>query len=465
MIRSISHGAAGTVTGSCHQLITDDLNILIDCGMFQGEESKLNSEEFDFSPKEIDFLIVTHAHIDHIGRIPRLVKKGFKGKIISTYPTFEIAKIMLQDASKIMSEEYYANIKKARKIGKENLIQEPLYDEDDVKKSMKLFSVLLSYNKPFKLNSNAKLTYINAGHILGAASVVLQIKDRGIKKKIAYSGDIGVKKRLIIDPLSYIKKADTIFIESTYADRLHKDLNSSIKEFEDIVTKTLNNNGNILIPSFALERTQEILYLLSNMQKKNKLPKCKVFLDSPLAIKATKIFSRFPIFLSKKTRKELCMESENPFLFDSLNITQTSEKSKQINNLTKRTIIISGSGMCNGGRIKHHLKHRIWKKENAVIFVGYQAKETLGRKIVDGVKTINIYGEKIRVKAKIHTIGGFSAHADQATLVDYLKNIKSLKNIYIVHGEPEKMLIFKDILENIFDKNIKIVKKGICVKL
>jgi metallo-beta-lactamase family protein len=454
-----SFGAAETVTGSCHLLTVGKLNILIDCGMFQGENEELNYEPFEFDPKKIDYLILTHAHIDHCGRIPKLYRAGFRGKIISTLPTKRIARIMLLDSAKVMLEEYKTEYKKALRRGKPEEVRPPLYYEDDVYDAMELFKVQLEYGQTIKLDNNVSLTFKNAGHILGSAFAVFDIDDNGTNKRIVFSGDLGLKEKLIINPLEDEKYADAVFTESTYGNRNHKTLEESIKEFEEAIITSFKDGGNVVIPTFALERSQEILYILRKMYNQGKLPECKVFLDSPLAISATRIFLQFPEYFNEEV-KQLIKKGENPFIFPYVQFSETVEESKKINEIKNGAIILAGSGMCTGGRIKHHLKHNLWRQESSVIFVGYQTKGTLGRAIIDGAKTVKIYGEEIAVKAKIYTINGFSSHADQKTLLSWLQNIKNLKNVFIIHGDKEVMQIFKEKIDNQLNVKSHIVKRG-----
>jgi len=460
-----SYGAAGTVTGSCHLLKIGPIKIVIDCGMFQGDGgSEKNYMPFGFEPSDIDYLIVTHAHLDHIGRIPKLIKDGFNGKIISTQPTHDIANIMLTDSAKILKEEYRTIRKKARRHGDEAKIVEPLYTEDHVKEVFSKNWHILQYFEKHKLPKHIHVTLGNAGHIMGSSFVMIDYKEAKTTKRIIFSGDIGSPHRLIIDALDKVEEADTLFIESTYGDRNHRPLKESVKEFKQTVIDTLNRNGNVLIPSFALERTQEILWLLHKMFEENELPQCRVFLDSPLAIKATRIYNKYPIHLNDEV-EYATLDDGNPFSFQTLETTQTKEESILINKVKERSIIIAGSGMCNGGRIMHHLKHRLWNKLNTVIFVGFQVRGTLGRSIIDGDEYVKIYGEDIVVKAQIQTINGFSAHADQNDLIEWISNFKNLKELYLIHGEIEKMNIFNRVIKDKLNRDANIMEYGVSVEL
>jgi len=420
----------------------DDLKVLIDCGMFQGEHEERNYEPFPFDPSEIDYLIVTHAHVDHVGRIPLLVKNGFKGRIISTKPTKEIAQLMLLDSAKVMKEEYDRALKEGLKIRK------PLYDEDDVLTAMFHFNVMAEYHKPLYLRRNVKVVFQNAGHILGSAFVEIYVGENPTRK-IVFSGDLGRKEKLIIKPLEFEENADYVFTESTYGSRDHRSLKETIREFKNAVIETLEGGGNVVIPTFALERAQEILYILRNMYKRGELPShTQVFLDSPLAGSITKLFAHFPEYFNEAT-KRIIYRGENPFWFPKVRFTKTVEESMQINSIKRGAIILAGSGMATGGRVLHHLKHNLGRKECSVIFVGYQVKGTLGRKLVDGAKEVEIFGKKVKVKAKIYTINGLSSHAGQSLLLRWISNIKNLKRVFIVHGEPDVMNIFKGKLKEI----------------
>lgn len=455
-----SYGATEMVTGSCHLIEVGKTRILVDCGMFQGENEDLNYEPFGFDPKKVDYLIVTHGHIDHIGRIPKLYKAGFRGKIITTLATKRIARIMLLDSAKVMLEEYQTEYKKALRRGRPEDVKPPLYYEDDVYDAMELFKITLDYEQKLSINDNITIKFKNAGHILGSTFVEIFIKDNGVNKKLVFSGDLGLKEKLIINPLEDEDYAISVYTESTYGNRNHKSLEESIEEFKQAIIDTLKRGGNVVIPTFALERSQEVLYILRKMYDEGSLPtNARIFLDSPLAISATRIFLQFPQLFNEKL-KEMIRKGENPFIFPNVEFTQTVEESKKINDIASGAIILAGSGMCTGGRIKHHLKHNLWREENSVIFVGYQTKGSLGRAIIDGAKTVRIYGEEIAVKAKIYTINGFSSHADQKTLLNWLGNIKGLENIFIVHGEKEVMEIFKEKIKEKLNMKAHIVKKG-----
>lgn len=455
-MKIIPIGAAENVTGSCFLLETEEKRFLIDCGLFQGEDHLDNQNKFPFEPKSIDFVILTHAHLDHSGRIPYLVKLGFKGKIFCTKATFELTKIMLIDSAKVMYEDYLSASKKAIRRGEE--VKEPLYYEEDVINTYDNFYIL-EYDETIKISPNLSFVLKDAGHIIGSSYIELTVKEDGKIKKILFSGDLGNRNKPIVrDPVCPSKDINYLFIESTYGDRTHKDFKSSYDELKLAISDTFSRGGNVIIPSFALERTQELLYIFREMYEKKELPPSRVFLDSPLAIKATNLFMQYYDYFDEET-KNLYEKGKNPFYFPYLIFTPSIEDSKNINNYKERTIIIAGSGMCNGGRILHHLKHNLWNEKNSIIFTGFQAKGTLGRKIVDGEKYVNIYGEKIQVKAKVYTINGFSSHADRNILKNFIKSIDKIEHIFLIHGEKEVMNKFKDFLQSFIKAGITIPHK------
>ncbi len=456
-MKEISFGATKVVTGSCHLVMTKELNFLVDCGMFQGKEEHRNFEPLDFDANAVKYLLLTHGHLDHVGRIPLLFKAGFRGEIITTKATWDLAKIVLTDAANLMEENYITRNKKALRQGK--TAEKPLYTAKDVRKVFSELDVrFVKYEQKVKLAKNISVVFKDAGHILGSSIIKLTIKDKESKKIVVFSGDLGNKNNDILPAPKTIKKADYLFCESTYGDRNHKSFEYSIKEFRETIIKTLKRGGNVIIPSFAIERTQEILYALKEMSEENILPKnAKVFLDSPMAIKTTNVYVKYHKHLSKKCNQFL-KNTGTIFEFPELRFTTKVDQSKKINNIKSGAIIIAGSGMCNGGRVLHHLKNRIWDKNNTVLFVGYQAVGTLGREIVEGEKWIDIYGEQILVQSEIVTINGFSAHADQSELLEWIKPMsKHLKALFLVHGEEDKQIIFKQKIIEEFDIKTHIV--------
>ncbi len=435
-MKVISYGAVKTVTGSAHMLILDNKKILIDCGLFQGADEK-KSEELGFDPKEVDGVLLTHAHIDHCGRIPMLVKNGFKGKIYCTNPTYELSRLMLLDTAKVMLENYKSHLKRFQRGSLKDMPEEPLYDEDDVFEALEHFEPIFSYDKSFDV-LGLKVIPKDAGHILG--SCFYEIKHKS--DKIIFSGDLGNKGKPIVRDFSLPSKSDVVYSESTYGDRLHKSFQESKEELRDVINQTIKH-GNVLIPSYALERTQDILYVLRELYEEGALPRCKIFLDSPLAINVTKVFLRNSEYFKEDTYK--VFEKEDPFYLPYLTMVRDVEESKQINDIEEGAIIIAGSGMLSGGRILHHIRHHAYKEQNAIVFVGYQPHGTLGRKILERQNPVFIMGEPIYIKAKIHTINGFSSHADQRELIEWISSANPQK-VCLVHGEEDKMNILKQAL-------------------
>jgi metallo-beta-lactamase family protein len=453
-----SHGAAGIVTGSCHLLsIENGPNILIDCGMFQGREEDRNRESFGFDPSSVDYLLLTHAHLDHVGRTPKLVKEGFDRNIVATMPTHDLAEVILLDSAKLMLQDYQTHYKKAMRKGKEETILEPIYLEEDVRNVLALPWRYVEYDKEIELCEGVKVTYRDAGHILGSAFIEIKYMEHGVEYTIVFSGDIGNDNDMVLPNLQQCKKADFLYVESTYGDRDHKNIDDSIVEFKKVIIDTLQNWGNVVIPSFAVERTQEILCLLREMYDRQELPTCKIFVDSPMANRATEVYVKYCEQLSEKCQKN---KEENGSIleFPLLTYTTDAEASIAINDVERRAIIIAGSGMCTGGRILHHFKHRLWNSKNSIIFVGYQGVGTLGRHIVDGARWVKIYGEDILIKANIHTINGFSAHIDQSGLLEWISKIDDIKTIFLIHGEEDKQTILRSVLENALEKKVHIVK-------
>ncbi|MGB9788500.1 MAG: MBL fold metallo-hydrolase RNA specificity domain-containing protein [Dictyoglomus turgidum] len=436
-MRITFYGAAGEVTGSCY-LLENNFKYLVDCGIFQGRSEKENENPFLFDPTEIKAVILTHAHLDHSGRIPKLVKEGFKGRIYATYPTIELCEILWLDTVKLMKEETERINRKNLRSGKP--LVEPLYTEKEVEMAMKLFEPV-PYDEMVDL-SDIKIRFRDSAHILGASSLELWSNDT----KIVFSGDIGPQNNVMEGRPSIIEDADYVVIESTYGDRLHKTLEETRAEFEKVVLDAINSQGKILIPSFVVDRAQRVMYELMLLSYKypffSKIP---IFFDSPMGKKVTAVYEKHSNLLSGEIQKYF-LEGINPFELKNLRYLTTPDESKSINELDTG-IIIAGSGMCTGGRILHHLKHNLWKENTHVIFVGYQAQGTLGRRIVDGEKVVHVMGEEITVRAKIHTINGFSAHADQKDLIKWTEYFKNDPIFLIVHGEPQASQALSQILQ------------------
>jgi metallo-beta-lactamase family protein len=444
------HGADQNVTGSCHLLEVAGKKILIDCGLYQGgrEIEEENSEPFGFEPASIDYLLLTHAHLDHCGRIPLLVKNGFNGEIITTSASCELARLVLLDSAHLNEYEARYKAKKESRKNRQKVNIEPLYNELDVLNSFEFFSRKAHYDQTLTICTGVNATFIDAGHILGSASILLEVEEQGKQRRILFSGDLGYTGRAIIRDPAKPPHVDIVVMETTYGDRLHKTLEPTLDEFYSAITTTLERGGNVIIPSFALERAQEILYYLREGIEKGCLPKyLPVFLDSPMAISATEIFQRHPECFDKETCAIL-KSGQDPLLLPGLNFTRETADSMAINNIDGGAIIIAGSGMCTGGRVTHHLKHNLWRRDCSIIFVGYAASGTLARRIVDGANVVKIYGDEISVRASIYTIGGFSAHADQAELLAWHQQTGKPETTFLVHGEKNAMSHFARKLNN-----------------
>ncbi len=440
-------GAAQTVTGSCMVLTVNGKRFAVDCGLHQGNRAieARNRESKLYAPSEIDFFLITHAHLDHTGLLPLMVKEGFKGQIYCTPPTADLVGLMLQDSAHIQEmEATYQSVLRSRK-GKKGI--EPLYTQEDVTNTLP-FVQAVDYNHPFEPMPGVKVNYRDAGHILGSAFLEVEIAQDGDKPlRLIFSGDLGRPGALIVrdpeEPLS----ADYLFMESTYGDRNHKNEDRSLDELAEAIAYSYKNGQKVIIPAFALERTQEVLYCLNELSKAGKLPKdIPIYVDSPLAIKVTEVFKRYTRYMDENVQKVLKDVSSLKGL--NLRFTPTKEESQAINSDTGSAIIISASGMCNAGRVKHHLKHNLWRPGAAVVFVGYQAMGTPGRLLVDGASSLRLYGEDVLVKAKIFTIGGFSAHAGQSQLLDWVKKFADPKlQVVLIHGEEKAQTILKGLLE------------------
>ncbi len=439
------HGADQNVTGSCHLIECAGKRILVDCGMYQGghELAAENAKAFGFEPAEIDFLLLTHAHLDHCGRIPLLTRRGFHGEIIALAATVELARLVMLDSAGLQEEEARYQLRKARRRNpNHNSSIEPLYTTIDALNSLDYFGRKASYEVPIQLAPGIRATFINAGHILGSASIFLELEEGEQKHRLLLSGDLGYSNRAILRNPASPPEADTVVMETTYGDRQHKQLQPSIDELYEIINHTIGGGGNVIIPTFALERAQEILYYLregiENLSIKYFM---NVFLDSPMAISATQIFERHPECYNTETLRA-ATGGKDPFSLPGLHFTSETAESIAISQLESGAVIMAGSGMCTGGRVRHHLKHNLWGRKNSIVFVGYAAQGTLARRIIDGAEEVRIFGENIQVRAGIHTIGGFSAHADQTELLAWHQQTGKPKTTFLVHGEVDSMHTF-----------------------
>ncbi len=441
-------GAVHGVTGSSHLIQFKNKKILLDCGMYQGSDEELNMEEFEINPADIDYLLLSHSHIDHSGRIPLLVKKGFKGTIYCSKPTYDLCEIMLLDSAHIQETEAEWKNRKAMRQGRKLI--EPMYTQNDAAESLQYFKPV-QYGQIINIGEGLMVKFSDAGHILGSSIIEIWFDDGGENMKLVYSGDLGMREKPLLKDPTVIEKADYVIMEATYGNRVHDNIEQRTEELINIILKTAKRGGNIIIPSFAVGRTQELIYELNKYYdshlgkigtKENELKKIPVYIDSPLASKATEVFKKNAHVFDSEARNYI-MTGDNPLEFENLHFTQSAEESKVLNFLPGPKIIISASGMCEAGRIKHHLKHNLWRKEASVVFVGYQAEGTLGRKIMDGEKNVKVLGENIHINAEIYNVEGFSGHADKTALLNWLKGFtEKPRTVFLVHGEQESKLSF-----------------------
>ncbi|VAW43558.1 Metallo-beta-lactamase family protein, RNA-specific [hydrothermal vent metagenome] len=444
------HGAVRTVTGSQHLVEVNGLKILLDCGLYQGsrKQSYKRNQELPYNAEEVDILVLSHAHIDHSGNIPNLVKSGFKGDIVCTYATRDLCAIMLRDSAKIQKYDImYVNKKRKRK---DLPPLEPIYTVKDAMESLKHF-IGIGYERPYKLTPNITLTFYDAGHILGSAIVVLDIIDQEEKRdiRLVFSGDIGRPDRPILRDPTFIDRADVLLIESTYGNRYHANLDEATDKLEKIVNETCRRGGNLIVPAFAVGRTQELVYRLHKLvETRNISPNLPVYVDSPLAIDATGIYRLHPEAYDEETNDFLAEDVHgDPFGFDMMRYTRTTAESKELNFLRDPAVIISASGMAEAGRILHHLKNNIEDSRNTILIVGWQAPHTLGRRLVEKQPKVRIFGEEYQLKAQVATINGLSAHADRRELLEWTGHLqKPPSHTYIVHGEEDVSLDFAEAL-------------------
>ncbi|MCG9968058.1 MBL fold metallo-hydrolase [Pelotomaculum terephthalicicum JT] len=428
-------GAAGTVTGSCYLLDTANTRIMVDCGMFQGpkEIRERNYGKILAPPGSVDFLLLTHAHIDHSGLIPKFVRYGFRGKIITTAPTVELCEVLLPDSGHIQEMEVERKNRKNRRANKAMI--EPVYDVRDAYNSLSSFSPV-SYDEIVQLTPEIRVRFVDAGHILGSAMIELWVKEGNDEIKLVFSGDIGRKDQPLIKDPSIISQADYVVMESTYGNRMHEQNEDEMELLHEAIWETYKKGGNLIIPAFAVERTQDLLYHLSLLAEAKRMPPMAIYIDSPLSTAATAVFQHSQAYFDQETL-DLIKRSGNPINLPGIRFTKTAEESKSLNNVSG-AIVISASGMCEAGRIRHHLKYNLWRPESTVLFVGYQPPGTLGRLILDGEKTVRIFGDEIAVRADVRSIDGYSAHADQAELMEWVRGFQiPPREIFVVHGEPD----------------------------
>jgi metallo-beta-lactamase family protein len=440
-------GAAQNVTGSRYMLETDGVRLLVDCGLYQERDLRArNWDPFPVPPDSIDAVLLTHAHLDHCGLLPKLVREGFRGKIHCTSATAEIAQIVLLDSGHIQEED--ARFKKERheREGRKGKYPEvPLYTVEDAKESIPLLSSL-RYEEKVSISNGIEASFHDAGHILGASMIKVELNQNGERRSILFSGDVGRWDRPILRDPTIFDEADYVLVESTYGDRLHEDPKDIDDALSDIINSTYTAGGNIVIPSFTIERAQEVLYYLNQLLIEDMIPHLLVFMDSPMAINTTEVFKHHPEMFDEEMLA-LLQRGESPFDLPNLKMTRTTGESKAINHIKGTAVIIAGSGMCTGGRIKHHLVHNISRPESTILFVGYQAVGTLGRQIVDGAQEVRIFGQMHPVRARIAQISGFSAHGDRDELFRWISGIKEPpRHVFVVHGEPDSAHSFADFL-------------------
>jgi metallo-beta-lactamase family protein len=449
------YGGAENVTGVKFLLEAKanskkSVKILVDCGTIQGarEDEEENYKDFVFNPAEIDYVFVTHAHIDHIGLVPKLCKEGFKGKIFTTAPTIDLARLTLEDSCNLLKRE-------ARKLGRE-----PLYTKKDIDKALTLMNAV-HYNKKRKLEDEIYFRFQDAGHILGSAIIELWVEG----KKLVFSGDLGNEPAPFLNPLAKITEADYILIESTYGNRIHEGRLERKEALENTIEETFGKKGVVMIPAFAVERTQELLFELNELVENNRIPKVPIFIDSPLAIKVTGIYKKHQKYFNKKATY-LIKSGDDLFNFPGLTLTENVEKSKAINRVSPPKIIIAGSGMSTGGRIVFHEKNYLPDQNNCLIIISFQARGSLGRRLLEGAKKVNIFNEEVPVKAKVVSIEGYSSHADQKALYGWLTNFsKPVKHIFAIHGEKEASEELVQKIKDHLGMSASVPKKGEMVEL
>ncbi|MBI9106375.1 MAG: MBL fold metallo-hydrolase [Spirochaetales bacterium] len=462
-MKLFSKGGADEVTGSRHYLNTGDSIIQIDCGAFQGrrKESDEKNRAIEMEMLHPSAVVLTHAHFDHCGMLPLLSKAGYNGNIYTTPATRDLATLIMMDSANIQARDLEHLTYLAEKKGKV-FKEEPLYTEDDVVKTGDLF-VTVSYRRPLPITPDVEMTFYDAGHILGSAGAHLTVnKGRDDQKTIYFSGDLGRNNRAIIRDPEEIPTPDYMVMESTYGNRLHEDIHDAMEKLAEVVSSTAKNNGKVIIPSFAIERTQEIIYYLHLLVDQGKIPKIPIFVDSPMATNATSIFRVHPECYDKKTQETFTNHHENPFGFNELKYTSSVQDSKEINNVKGPAIIISADGMCEAGRIRHHLVQNIRSPKNTILIVGYMAGHTLGRRIMERQKQVRIFGDVFNLKARVEKINAFSAHADYSEIAAYIGrlDLNKLKTVYLVHGETDARANLKKVLLETGVQNVEIVTPG-----
>ena len=458
------YGAARTTTGSMHLVETGSQRILLDCGLYQGhrDEAFARNSHLPFDPQTIDTAFLSHAHIDHSGNLPTLVKNGFTGEVNCTTATRDLATLMLRDSARIQEQDAeYLNQKKSRR-GLPHI--EPLYTTQDAERALPRL-VGHAYEQWFNLAGGARVMMLDAGHILGSAITVFEFNDQGRALRLGFTGDLGRPGTLLLRDPEIVRNLDYLIIESTYGDREHGTLTDSADELTRVIRQTIARGGKVIIPSFAVERTQEVVYTLHLKREAGQLRRVPTFVDSPLAINATDVFRLHAECLREELRDDL-LAHDDPFGFSGLKYTRTVDESKAINAIHDSCVIISANGMCEAGRILHHLKNNIEDERNTILFVGYQAENTLGRRLIDGAKKVKIFGDEFNVRAEIQSATGFSAHADRTELLNWASQVKeNLKGVFVVHGEEKSALSFADALRALGGFTVTVPQPGQTIEL
>ncbi|MDQ1362956.1 MAG: metallo-beta-lactamase family protein [Pseudomonadota bacterium] len=451
-------GATEYVTGSCHLLTLGRYSVLLDCGLIQGgfDDDEKNHQTFAFDPATIDAVILSHAHLDHSGRLPLLVKQGFTGPVYTHHASVELCQVMLEDSGYLNERSVEWENKKRERRGQPLL--EPLYTQDDAKQALNNFNGI-EYAKPLQIFPGITVTLFDAGHILGSAIVQLDLAEHGEQRTVVFSGDLGHSGAPILKNPVTLHHANLVMMESTYGNRLHRSWDETWQELGEIFQTARNDKGNILIPAFTVGRTQEILYMFGQHFEEWGLADWQIFLDSPMAIETNRIYSKYSHIYNHLALRRY-KNCGNPFDLPNLHLTESTEASMNVNKIASGAIVIAGSGMCTGGRIKHHLKHNLWRKHSHIVFVGFQARGTLGRALVDGAKQVTLWGETINVNATVHTIGGLSAHADQDGLCNWYQHFNNRPLVKLVHGEADAQKVLIQKLKNDFNAPVSAAREG-----
>lgn len=465
-----SWGAAEEVTGSKHLLEVKGFQLLLDCGMFQGRrrEAREKNQQLPFEASQVECLILSHGHFDHCGAIPVLVKSGFSGNVFCTPATRDISSLIMMDSAYLQARDAEWVMKKRRKSKNEDsgVPVEPLYDEKDVLKSLNHF-VTVSYHRQFYAGDGVRVTFYDAGHILGSALARIEFLNQDPPLAVGFTGDLGRRQMAIIRDPEVLPPLDYLICESTYGNRLHDQIRTAMDELAEMVNLVASRRGKLIIPAFAVERTQELVYYLHLLHDKGQIPDIPIFVDSPMAVNATSIFRTHPECFDEKTRKAFLEHHKNPFGFETLRFVTSVQESKQLNRMDEPAVIISSSGMCEGGRILHHLANNITDPKNVILIVGFMARNTLGRRLADRESEVRIFGERFPVKARVKIINAFSAHADYNELLAWVKELdqERLKGVFLVHGESEAQANLKGLMEKAGLPRTEILKQGEPIEL